>query len=610
MPIQGIPGKPTFREQLTSFNGVNLRDDATKLGEGQLSSGIDIDLYESTGSILSRRGFTPRYTLLDSPARKIIRGLESSIHAAGTTLYQNGVGIGNILVSSQAVDMIEFRGSSSPIAEIFIANGPVDSETGFGGMRRLGADLGLWGITAPTSTPGASLNSGGALTGTYSIKFTYVRKSGDTLVHESNPSVKSDDVALTADDLDYSVLGSLEAGVTHIRIYRTLAGGSTYLFEVEIPNAAGANTGTLATIDGGLGALVSEDNNRPEPATIVHALRDRIWTNDSAQGNRLRYTDRFLPERQPSANFIDIGGENHTITAITSIDSALIVYTESTKFRIIEQLPDVGAIGGGVRLVTSSSAGFVALELHSSRGTRASEAVVSTGFGIIYPSKEGLFLSSAGTGPEQLLSQKIQSIFIGTTEGGIPPIDFNFESNMIAGFHRGRYYLSYTSTTSIDEVNDITAILDIATGEWYFWNEGFTAFYFDDEDNLFFGGRNDGDIEVLEDPSVFSDGSAMTAITSTFSTASSDGGDSLSQKLFLYARVDAEVAAGDTLTASFYANETLKKTFTITGNRARSLLRLPSGSRGYTWRMEFSFTGTSRVKVHGVEAQWKGLTSS
>jgi hypothetical protein len=613
MPIQQ-PGKPTFREDLLSFTGINLRSDPTQIGQGQLASGLDLDMYEQPGTIFSRRGFREHFASGTPPVIKFLRAQDFLIHAGGVALFINGVAIGTPIDNEFDVDMVEFRGTNAVVPEVFIANGRVNAATGDGGMLRYGANLGVWGIAAPTDIPGAALNSGGSLTGTYSIKYTFVRKAGSVVVHESNPSPASGDVALTADDLDVTIIGSTDVDITHVRVYRPVAGGAIYLLDTEFENEA-VVTGTLSKADGSLGAAVDEDNTPPEPATIAHALRNRIWTNDLARGNRLRYTARFLPERQPAANFIDIGSENHTITAIDSINGVLIVFTETTKFRIVEQSGGVSAVGAdlpfiGAAVGIGSGTDFFALELPSSRGTKAPKAVVSTGFGIIYPTKEGLFVTSGGASAESLLSQKVQSLFIGVKEEDIPPIDFEFESNMAAEFYRGRYYLSYTSIESTDGTNDYTAIYDIAADEWSFWKEGFSDILFDDEDNRLLGGRADGSVDELETPGLFSDSSALTAITSSAITSSQSGGDIMTRKLFLYVRVDAEVDAGDTLTAEFFTDSTSRKTFTITGSRTRELLRLPSGSTGFTWKVKFSFTGTSQVKIHGVGVQWKGLTSS
>lgn len=607
MPIQA-QGKQTVRQLTRGFSGVDLRSDSRDIAEGGLQKGLNVDLYERPGTAQSRRGFITQFEGLEVDQRKLLRAQDMLFSISATNVYVDGVSVSSTDIDADIdVDMVEYQGQNSDLPEVFIANGATE----LGSTPRMFVYDGTfrkWGITPAVTKPGLAVGAAGSLTGTYSAVYTYVRKVGTTVAHESNPSPAGDDTALTSDTLDITVGDSSDSQVTHIRIYRTVAGGSVYLFDQEVLNAD--QTVNSSQADSALGSAVSTDNDQPRGGTIVHALRDRLWTNDKDFPSRMRYTARFLPESQPADNFIEIGSETHTITAITSINGALLVFTESTKFSVIEQLADVNAIGGGLRLVGSAVAGFLSIELPSSRGCVAPNAVVSTGIGVIYPTKEGVFITDGTSTPEQLVSAPIQSIFLGTSNSGIAPIDFTKESNMVAEFHRGRYYLSYTSTVSTTGENDITAILDAGTGQWYFWNHGFSAMTFDDHANIFYAGRETGNIDEIEKANQLSDFSTETAIAAEIDTPERDGGDLMSRKLFLYLRVDAEVATGDTLTVAFYTDDTLRHTFTITGNSTKKLLRLPSGSMGFTWRTELTYSGTGRLKFHGVEAQWKNLTSS
>lgn len=606
MPLQA-PGKQTVREALRGFFGVDLRSDPNDIQQGSVSKGVNVDLYETPGTIQSRRGIKTIFEIVQAPQRRLLRALNSLISIGANDLYVDAVKVsGGELDEDTEVSMVEYQGQNAANPEIFVANGAIS----VGGTRRMfvyDGEFRNWGIEITTVATQVAAGAAGSLTGDYNARYTWVRRVGSTIAHESNPApADSAAVTLSSQTLDVTVRGSTDPDITGIRIYRTQAGGSVFLFDQEVPNVSATYNSSQA--DSALGAAVSEDNDHPQPATLVHALRDRLWTNDINNTARIRYTARFKPESQPADNFVDIGSESHTVTGLSSINGNLIVFTETTKFSIIEQLADVNAIGAGLRLVGSAVAGFLSIELPSSRGCVAPHAIVPTGVGIIYPTKEGVFITDGTAAPEQLVSGAIQSIFLGRTEGGISPIDFNKESNMTAALHRGRYYLSYTSTVSTDGKNDTTAILDINTGNWYFWNVGFSSLAFDDEDNIFYAGREDGDIDEIEGASVTTDFDG--SITTTVNTPDRDGGDPMGRKLFLYARVDAEIATGDTMTAAFYTDDTLRQTFTITGDRTKKLLRLPSGSMGFTWRMEITFTGTNRLKLHGVEAQWKSLVSS
>ena len=609
MPLQA-PSKLTQREQVSNFFGVNLRSDPSDIAQGGLAAGTNIDLYSTPGTLLVRRGFEDKTLDLNSPQRHIARANNGIVHAGAIELYVDGVSVSSSLVADVAVDILEFRGQNAQASEVFIANGTRTSDPSnpSGMLRYTPSTVGNWGLDPPAAAPAVSAVAAGSLTGSYMAKYTYARVVSGITVAESNPSSASAAQALTSEDLGVDVIASNDADVTNIFVYRTGASGSTYLFDQSVSNATATIESSQA--DGALGAAVDEENDIPVGATIMHALRDRIWTNDVTRGNRLRYTKRFFPESQPASNFIDITPETTTITAISSINGVLIVFTQTTKYRVIEQIANVTAVGEALPFFGGATSTFVFFELPSSRGCVAPDALVSVAPGIIYPTKDGVFLTTGTSQPEQLLSQSIQNLFIGVKQGGIAPIDFDNETNMVAEFHRGRYYLSYTSTESNDGSNDITAILIMSTGEWYFWNKGYTSFLFDDTNNEFLGGDNDGSLRKLEEVSATTDFTAADDILATATTPDRDGGDPLVQKLFLYARVDAQVVSTATLTADFYANDTLEKSFTITGDRTRKLLRLPASSRGFTWRMELSFTSDSGGKVHGVEAQWKTLIPS
>lgn len=615
MPLEA-QAKQTQREIENDFFGVNLRSDPTDIGRGGLARGINIDLYESPGVALSRRGFVDRNLGLNSPQRKIIRADGGIVHTGAVTFYDDGSAVLSNLVATNDIDMVEFIGQQAQESETFIANGVLSSVAQMFRYTVSSGTLGNWGITAPSAAPVVSAIAAGALTGSYMAKYTYIRKSGGNLVHESNPSPASAAQSLTSENLGVTVIASTDADVTNIRIYRTVASGTTFLFDQEVSNAAA--TITSSQIDGGLGAAVDEDNDLPDAATIVHALRDRLWTNDSARGSRIRYTKRFFPEAQPANNFVDLTPESITVTGISSINGVLIVFTKTSKYRIVEQVSGIEAIGEDIPFIGAATNDFVVFELPSSRGCLAPNAIVSVAPGIIYPTKDGLFLTTGTNEPEQLLSQAIQNLFIGVKKGGIPPIDFDNESNMVAEFHRGRYYLSFTSTESPDGENDFTAVFNTATNEWKFWSKGFTSFLFNDVGDELIGGTKGGSpggtpggsLLQLEERDTTSDFAAGDDITVKISTADRDNGDSMTRKLYQYFRVNAEINSSDTLTATFFTDDTPRRTVTVIGIQVRTLFRLPAGSRGFTWRVEVDFEGTSQMKFHGAEAQWKPLISS
>lgn len=610
MPLQA-QGKVLQKEGVRNWLGVNLRLAREDIPQGGLAKGTNVDLYEEPGSILTRRGLSSAFTSSgDGSVRKIIKANDLIYFASNLNFEEEGTVLSTALTANQPLDMVAYRGQRAQREEIFIANGT-------NGMFRYTTSsvLGNWGITPPAAAPDVAAGTG-SLTGDYSAKYTYVRNDQGTIVHESNPSAASAEVALTSEGLDIDVIASTDSEVTHIRIYRTVDGGSVYLFDQEVTNATATITST--NTDAALGAAVDEDNDRPPNATVLHVSRDRVWCNNIDIPNRLHYSKRFFPESFPSTNFVDIG-QSGEITGISSVNGVIVTFTETTKFRVIEQNSDIVAVGDNIPFIGASVAGFQVLELPSSRGTQCPGSIISKGDGLTYVSKDGVFNTVAQGGQERLLSGPIQSIFLGKKVNDIPPIDWDKEANIEAGWHRGRYYFSYTSieaptsSTEGNGDNDITAVFFQETQQWYFWNWGVTAYFFDDAEDNFYGGHFNGGVDFLEKPDALTDRALLsfdTDITATVETPDLVAGDIFVRKLFLYFRVDATVVTGDTLTADFIVDGVSKHTATITGTQTKSLIRLPASVMGYKWRVKLTYSGSGRGKMHGVEAQFRSLTSS
>lgn len=600
-----IEGRGSYREVNSGYLGVNTRQDSTDVGQGNLISAINVDLYERPGVVLQRRGSKTLYDGMTGPIRALIPSHAGDMIAAGNDdMYVNGNAQSFDISPIYDVSMVKYRGRQSPISEVFVANG-IDNVANYN-MFKYRSSFGNWGIEPPSVTPVASAGTG-ARTGNYRAKYTYARYETGILVHESNPSPSSNAVSLSVQGLDVAVIASTDPSVTHIRLYRTAASGNTFLFDQIVSNTTATVTSTQD--DSALGSAVDEDNDRPRPATILCLFRERIFMNDISTPGRLRWTKKYFPEAQPAANFVDIvGGDSQQLRAITSINGVLIVFSETSIFRVVEKAEDVLAIGGDIPFIGSSSEGYEYFELPSSRGSLAAKSVVTCEHGIIYAAKDGIYTLAGDFAPPTLLSQKVQNLFIGRSRHDIPAIDFQFENNLAATVYRGRYYLSYTSIECTTSQNDYTLVINLENGEAWFWDVGFDSFYVDAVQDRFLAGTLDGTIEILEASDAMDDNG--TAITASWSTPSLSAGDDMIEKLYLYLRIDAKVDDLDTLSAMFYVDDVLEQTHVITGNRTRQLLRLPANSRGFTWRVSLSYQGIHPLEFHSVETQYKIFANS
>jgi len=160
---------------------------------------------------------------------------------AGTQIYEDEVSIDSGLTNAQWA-AIKYNAFNDTTDNIFALNGTdrkrIESSTVY-----------EWGIAAPTTAPTLNAGQGEGLTGLYNAKYTYLRKVGSVIVSESNPSPEADvHLELNNQSLLVDVTLPTDTQVTHVRLYRTLAGGVIYYIDQEIP-AAGYTHGVTESFE-------------------------------------------------------------------------------------------------------------------------------------------------------------------------------------------------------------------------------------------------------------------------------------------------------------------------------------------------------------------------
>lgn len=145
---------------------------------------------------------------------------------AGTAIYEDETSIETGLTSAQW-SAIQYNAFNEISQNIFGLNG-TDRK------RIEGGAVWEWGIAAPTTAPTISSGHGSGLTGAYNAKYTYLRKTGDTVITESNPSPAGTIAVLADGSLDVEITQPTDLQVTHIRLYRTLTGGEEYFLDQDI----------------------------------------------------------------------------------------------------------------------------------------------------------------------------------------------------------------------------------------------------------------------------------------------------------------------------------------------------------------------------------------
>ena len=146
---------------------------------------------------------------------------------AGTQIYEDESSIATGLTSAQWAS-IKYNAFNDTTDNIFALNGT--------DRKRIESSVAYeWGIAAPATAPTLSVGAGVGLTGQYNAKYTYARKVGSAIVAESNPSPAADNaVVLANQSMSVDVTQPTDTQVTHIRLYRTLMGGSIYYLDSEI----------------------------------------------------------------------------------------------------------------------------------------------------------------------------------------------------------------------------------------------------------------------------------------------------------------------------------------------------------------------------------------
>lgn len=569
-----MPTLGAAQNEIRGFLGVNLRRNRLNIEDYELAKAINADLHNILGTISLRLGRTKLYAaaLTDLTLRRLSRVNGVRYQVAGYRLYRNQTSILASLSSNFKTTFSAYR----PLADSNIWAFIADNSAMY---KDDGTNLRNWGITAPTATPSVAVGAAGSLNGVYMVKFTYVRKDGTTLACESNPSPASAaSAALTNDVLSISGLtASSDAQVTHIRIYRTTAGGTSYLFDQDIAN--GTTTATSSQADSALGSAVETDHDPPVTASWTTVWQDSTWIcGNTTNPNWLYYSNRFQPEYFPTTQYLDIGNADDPLQCAVPYAGMLGVFSRRTKYRIIGNLVS----------------GFVPIEAISRRGTPAPKAVISDEHGLIFPARDGIFVTGLAS-PDQAISEDIEPLFYGESVNDMKPINWDAAGTMAAASYKGRYYFAYPSDNALTP--DIIAVYSIDTKKWYFYQYPVQSLLYEEDTDQLIGGSTDGFAYILEDGST----DAGSSIAMTVETKDYYGASPNTRKIFQYFRVDAD-CLGDTITAEFFIDGTSKGTYSITGSRTAVLNVLPQGSMGFSWRAKITYTGSQRIKIYGIDA--------
>lgn len=578
-------------ESASPMMGVNLREDRLLIGENELAKAINADMNLSPGAIVSRLGSTVLNAALNSttsalPIRRqsLINGYRYQVE--GTNLYRDFVSIGSQVLSlNYSTSFQGYTPQADTTLWAFIADDNIMQKDN-------GTTLVPWTMATPAPAPTVAVGSAVGLTGTYMVCYTFVRKVSGAMVAESNPSVASASIVLANQKLDISgLVVSTDTQVTHLRIYRTAANGSLFLFDQDI--ATTITSGTSSQADTSLGSALSLTDNSPPPlASAVTLWNETFWlTHDNAHPTYLWYSKRFNPESWPPAQFLSIGDASDPLQIAVPYGGLLGVFSRKTKYRVT---------GNNVT-------GYFPEEAMSRRGTAAYQAVLATEYGVIFVARDGIWRTDFSS-PDVNMSQAIFPLFVGETVNGLDPINWTAVGLMRAAFFKNRYFLTYPSGTNTS--CDMVMVYSMDTEKWYFYKYdhagGLGDLYHEEINNQLVGGDNSSALWILE--SGHKDDTSAIILdceTRDFRGASKDV-----RKLFQFMRIDASTA-GDTVTCALYVDDMLKTTQTFSStSRTEKLLNVQQGVVGYHWRIKFTYSGTNQIKIYPPAAIYIPLVSA
>lgn len=341
--------------------------------------------------------------------------------------------------------------------------------------------------------------------------------------------------------------------------------------------------------DSALGSAVEEDNNLPPFASITSQFQESVFlAGDPDNPHYLAWSKRFRSESWPVINFVEIGNASDPITALLPIAGVLGVFTRDTKYRV----------------TGNAESGFVHFEAISHRGTRAGRSVTASDKGAIFVSNDGVFVTNL-IGPDRKLSAKIENLFDGRTTNDEKPINRDALDKVCGGFYKDKYWFSYPAGSAT--VNDRTAVYDFDTELWTIYDLPIQSYFVEEDLDQLTAGDDNGFVFVIEDGASDADSDiAYEARTKDFLGLSYSV-----RNLFLYFKVDAEVPAGESLTAEFFVDDVSKHSVTITSNRTNKLQPLPENTWGYRWRVKLSGSSDAGgTKIHGVSALFLPLQAA
>ncbi len=186
----------------------------------------------------------------------------------------------------------------------------------------------------PQATNPISFNSNGAgnPNGDYRYKITYVNSQSV----EGNPSTASTTFSVVSKIISLTSIpvAPQSHGVSSRNIYRTVAGGSSYLRVATISDNTTTSYNDNIT-DASLGAAAPSDKGEPPNYSTIIYHKNRIFCNDANNPQYVWYSDLNEPFTFGAASFEILGdGSTDFVKGFAVQDDSLVVFCEQNPWLI------------------------------------------------------------------------------------------------------------------------------------------------------------------------------------------------------------------------------------------------------------------------------------
>jgi len=546
--------------------GLNLND-SKQIAENETSLSQNAD-YRQKGLVRSRNGST---TLYSSQGVDLIGGAQGFIYSVDTDVYKDGTALSATGISAvTALGVCKLRNIAT---EALLVSGTANKKVE-------GSMVTNWGITAPVNVATVAL-SGTGLTGSFYYRYTYVRKSGSTLVAESNPSSASAVASPANQTVDVTWTASSDSQVTHVRIYRTLNGGAAssndyyYLTEVAI----GTVTFADSTADSALGALIEVDNDIP-PAVSLSSIAGPGAFNVIfiATGNTVYYSKVGRPESFPVLYYFNVGTPNDTIMALVDWAGLIFIFTKTAVYMVQGTDPDT----------------FYPVKTMASRGLASKHAIKATEKGILYGSYDGIYAFN-GQAEVCLTRDKVDPLFRGESVNGVSPVNLEAVGSSWLVYFNGKMFYGYADSTYTTPNKVLVYDFDEFKFSIFDYSKQFISAFVDIYNNRLVAGDTSGNLIRLET------GEDDNGSSFTFKVQSRELAG-LTQVMPSLGRYDIGNSGGNTVTVRYLANGSSAYSHSFTDNETQKR-RVLQGVSLKSPQIEIESSVTSRVSIGALSIE-------